>query len=39
VGKKVQELTVGLGVVGIIEGKLEGGGVTKDRAGVVRFGG
>jgi hypothetical protein len=37
VGKKVQELTMDLGVVGIIEVKLEGGGSTKDRVGVVRF--
>jgi hypothetical protein len=37
VGKKVQELTADLGMVGIIEGKLGGGGSTKDRAGVARF--
>jgi hypothetical protein len=37
VGKKVQELTTNLGVAGIVEGKLRGGGSTKDRAGVMRF--
>jgi hypothetical protein len=37
VGKKVQELTTELGVAGIIEGKLEGGGSTRYRAGVARF--
>jgi hypothetical protein len=37
VGKKVQELTADLGVVGIIEGKLGGGGSTRNRAGAVRF--
>jgi hypothetical protein len=37
VGKKVQEFTADLGLVGIIEGKLGGGGSTRDRAGVVRF--
>jgi hypothetical protein len=37
VGKKVQELTADLGVVGIIEGKLGGGGSTRDRAGAARF--
>jgi hypothetical protein len=37
VGKKVQELTVDLGLVGIVEGKLGGGGSTRDRAGVARF--
>jgi hypothetical protein len=37
VGKKVQELTADLGVVGIVEGKLGGGGSTKDRAGAARF--
>jgi hypothetical protein len=37
VGKKVQELTVDLGVAGIVEGKLGGGGSTKDRAGAARF--
>jgi hypothetical protein len=37
VGKKVQELTADLGVVGIVEGKLGGGGSTRYRAGVVRF--
>jgi hypothetical protein len=37
VRKKVQELTVDLGVVVIVEGKLGGGGSTRDRAGVVRF--
>jgi hypothetical protein len=30
VGKKVQELTADLGVVGIVEVKLGGGGSTKD---------
>jgi hypothetical protein len=37
VGKKVQELTADLGVIGIIEAKLRGGGSTRYRAGVVRF--
>jgi hypothetical protein len=37
VGKKIQELTAALGVAGIIEGKLGGGGSTRDRAGAVRF--
>jgi hypothetical protein len=37
VGKKVQELTVDLGVAGIIEGKLGSGGSTRYRAGAVRF--
>jgi hypothetical protein len=37
VGKKVQELTADLEVVGIVEGKLGGGGSTKDRASTVRF--
>jgi hypothetical protein len=37
VGKKVQELTADLGVVGIIEGKLGGGGSTRDRADTARF--
>jgi hypothetical protein len=37
VGKKVQELTADLGVAGIIEGKLEGGGSTEDRASTARF--
>jgi hypothetical protein len=33
VGKKVQELTADLGVAGIVEGKLGGGGLTRYRAG------
>jgi hypothetical protein len=37
VGKKVQELTVDFGVVGIVERKLGGGGSTRDRAGTTRF--
>jgi hypothetical protein len=37
VGKKVQGLTADLGVVGIIEGKLRGGGSTRDRAGALKF--
>jgi hypothetical protein len=37
VGEKVQELTADLGVVGIIEGKLGGGGSTRYRASAVRF--
>jgi hypothetical protein len=37
VGKKVQELTVDLGVARIIEGKLRGGSSTEDKAGTVRF--
>jgi hypothetical protein len=37
VGKKVQELTADLGVAGIVEGKLGGGGSTKDIAGAARF--
>jgi hypothetical protein len=37
VGKKVQELTADFGVAGIVEGKLGGGGSSKDRAGVARF--
>jgi hypothetical protein len=37
VGKKVQELTADLGVVGIVEGKLGGGGSTRNRARAVRF--
>jgi hypothetical protein len=37
VGKIIQELTVDLGVVGIVEGKLGGGGSTRYRAGAVRF--
>jgi hypothetical protein len=37
VGKKVQELTADLGVAGIVEGKLGGGGSTRYRAGAVRF--
>jgi hypothetical protein len=37
VGKKIQELTADLGVVGIVEGKLGGGGSTRYRAGAVRF--
>jgi hypothetical protein len=37
VGKKVQELTADLGVVGIVEGKLGGGGSTRYRAGAARF--
>jgi hypothetical protein len=37
VGKKVQELTADLGVAGVIEGKLGGGGSTRYRAGAVRF--
>jgi hypothetical protein len=37
VGKKVQELTAVLGVVGIVEGKLGGGGSTRYRACAVRF--
>jgi hypothetical protein len=36
-GKKVQELTADLGVVGIVEGKLRGGGSIKDRAGAAKF--
>jgi hypothetical protein len=36
-GKKVQELTANLGVIGIIEGKLGGGSSTRYRAGGVRF--
>jgi hypothetical protein len=36
-GQKVQELTADLGVVGIIEGKLGGGGSTRDRAEAARF--
>jgi hypothetical protein len=36
VGKKVQELTVDLGVAGIIEGKLGGCDSTRYRAGAVR---
>jgi hypothetical protein len=38
VGKKVHELIADLGVAGIIEGKLGGGGSTKDRAGAVQEG-
>jgi hypothetical protein len=37
VGKKVQELTADLGVAGIVEGKLGGGGSTRYRAGAARF--
>jgi hypothetical protein len=37
VGKKVQELTADLGVVGIVEGKLGGGSSTRNKAGAVRF--
>jgi hypothetical protein len=37
VGKKVQELTADLRVVGIVEGKLGGGDSTRYRAGMVRF--
>jgi hypothetical protein len=37
VGKKVQELTADLGVVGIVEGKLRGSGSTRNRAGMARF--
>jgi hypothetical protein len=37
VGKNVQELTAILGVVGIVEGKLGGGGLTRYRAGAARF--
>jgi hypothetical protein len=37
VGKKVQELTVDLGVAEIVEGKLGGGGSTRNRAGAARF--
>jgi hypothetical protein len=37
VGKKVQELIADLGVVGILEGKLGGGGSTRYRAGAARF--
>jgi hypothetical protein len=37
VGKKVQELTTDLGVARIVEEKLGGGGLTKDRAGAARF--
>jgi hypothetical protein len=37
VGKKVQELTADLEVAGIVEGKLGGGGSTRNRAGVARF--
>jgi hypothetical protein len=37
VGKKVQELTADLGVAGIIEWKLGGGGSTRYRASVTRF--
>jgi hypothetical protein len=37
VEKKVQELTVDLRVAGIVEGKLGGGGSTRDRAGAARF--
>jgi hypothetical protein len=34
---KVQELTVDLGVARIIEGKLGGGGSTRNRAGAAWF--
>jgi hypothetical protein len=37
VGKKVQELTADLGVAGIVEGKLGGGGSNRYRAGAARF--
>jgi hypothetical protein len=37
VGKKVQELTTNLGVAEIVEGKLGGGGSTRNRTGAVRF--
>jgi hypothetical protein len=37
VGKKVQDLTADLEVVGIVEGKLRGGGSTRYRAGTARF--
>jgi hypothetical protein len=37
VGKKVQQLKADMGVVGIVEGKLGGGGSTRDRAGAARF--
>jgi hypothetical protein len=37
VGKKVQELTADLGVAGIVEGKLGGGDLTRNRAGTARF--
>jgi hypothetical protein len=37
VGKKVQEHTAVLGVVGIVEGKLGGGGSTRYRAAAARF--
>jgi hypothetical protein len=37
VGKKVQELTAVLGEVGIVEGKLGGGGSTRNKAGAARF--
>jgi hypothetical protein len=37
VGKKVQELTANLGVAGIVEGKLEGDGSTRNRVGAARF--
>jgi hypothetical protein len=37
VGKKVQELTADLGVAGIVEGKLGGGGSTRYRVSTARF--
>jgi hypothetical protein len=37
VGKKVQELTKDLGVAQIVEGKLRGSGLTRNRAGAARF--
>jgi hypothetical protein len=37
VGKKVQELTADLEVVGIVEGKLRGSGSTRNKAGAMRF--
>jgi hypothetical protein len=37
VGKKVQELTADLGVVGIVEWKLGLGGLTRNRVGAARF--
>jgi hypothetical protein len=36
VGEKVQELTAGLGVAGIEEGRCRDGGSTEDRAGAAR---
>jgi hypothetical protein len=37
VGKKVQELTADIGLVGIVEGKLGGGSSTRNRVSAVRF--